>query len=149
MNIYKFQSQYFSNGLAYASEVFVPGHMRVENIMAQRALPDEELTSESSMCVHNKQWNPRFKLQEESVEFYIWEKRYVDAVHRLMYLSLIIGVDNVTIFDWFKDEGLMHQLVHLKTNYKGIDCCELVKRATAFESHVPGTFLWATEQIKT
>lgn len=149
MNIYKFESQYFSNGLAYASEVFIPGNLRVEDVMEMRALPDEELTTDSEMCVHNKQWDSRFELHKESVSFYIWERRYVDAVHRLMYLSLILGVDKIEVFDWFKDDGLMHQLVHLKSNYNDVDKQELVRKSEEFEKTVPGSFLWAVDQINT
>lgn len=149
MNIYKFESQYFSKGLAYASEVFIPGNLRIESVLEERMLPEEELTSESMMCVHNHDWYPEFELHKESVAHYIWEKQYVDAVHRLMYLSLIVGVDNVDIGAWFQDDGLMHQLVHLKTGYNTVNISQLVDRANKFESMIPGTFIWAQEQIRT
>lgn len=149
MNVYKFESEYSCDGLLYASEIFIPGNQRIEDVLAMRHLPNEELTSDSAMCVHNNEWYPQFELHKEAVEYYIWEKQYVDAIHRLMYLSLIVGVGNVNVSGWFKDNGLMHKLVHMKSRYSEHSVSELVREASEFETTVPGTFLWAMNQIKT
>lgn len=149
MNIYKFHSEYISNDKVFAAEVFVPDDLPIHNVLKKRCLPNESITSAGVLCVRNNQWITKFKLHEESVAFYIYEKRYVDAIHRLMYLTLVMGEERTDFIKLLNDDGLMHQLVHLKSDYTDVDIEELTDQAQTFESNVPGTFLWAMSQVKT
>jgi len=148
MNIYKFESQYESNGKLYSSEVFIPTYINIKDILKQRQLTNEQLTNNGTVVVLNNQKIEGYDLHKECVAYYIEVGKYVDAIHRLMYLIMIKGQNNIELFRFIKDDGLIHKLIHLKSYYTDVDIEETIKEADQFEVTVPGSYLWASSQVK-
>lgn len=145
--IYKTETEYTSNGVLYGSEIWSPCFTNLKDIIKLRCLPHEIPTSTPKL-MFNAATDIIFP-HKETVEYYITQGHYIDAVHRLMYLSLIKGQDNLNLFDFMKDDGLMHELLHLKSNYSYPDITYLINHANEFEKSIPGTLLWVTNHTLT
>ena len=145
--IYKTETEYSSNQLLYGSEVWSYNNTNPLDVIKLRALPNEITTSQPKL-MFNISTTP-VDYTGNTTSYYIEKGNYVDAVHRLMYLTLIKGQENINLFQFMKDDGLMHELLHLKTNYSTPDLTSLIQQADDFEQSVPGTLLWVMANIMT
>lgn len=138
----KYSTTYALNGKTYFSEIFCPSGYPLNSILDARNLPDEIiiateiLTPEQQTLEHN---------DKERISYYIENDKYVDAMHRFFYLATIVGSD-LNLIPHIQDDGMVHKLSHIKTQFQMHDVPPIIEEADTFEKTIPGSFLWALEQ---
>ena len=144
-DVYKTHTEYTSKEVLYCSEIWTNGVTSPSDIIRLRSLPNEVITSD-----RRKVFNVATDVidyTDNTVQYYIEQKQYVNALHRLMYLSMIMGQRNIDLFEFMKDDGLMHELLHLKSGYSNVSIDRLIDGANTFEQGVPGTLMWVLSSL--
>lgn len=138
----KYETTYVINQTVYYSEIYQPPGVGLEEVLAQRQLPAEETVNGAIIIDDIDQHIPKWK----TVAQYIEEDKLVDAMHRIFYLITIMG-EGFDFVNMVNDEGLLHKLSHVKSGFETHSKESMKADADAFEISVPGTLLWALDQL--
>lgn len=145
-HIYKVLTSYTIDDRLFTSEIFFKDPDKLHELIALRGLTNECVINKPVKITNNACEVINDKVDQESISFYIRKGNYIDAAHRVMYLTTILNDPSVS-HHLLLDNGLIHELIHAKTN-KDIfeyDIESMIKKANALERIVPGTYLWVLD----